>query len=161
MRAWSVVVLGAAMVVAGCDRGGDASGSETAAETPTEAEGEGGEELFGEALSNAAVTPLDDITASPEQFAGQTVKTEGHIERVCQKRGCWMELRSEKGAVVHVPMAGHSFFLPKDSAGRQCTVEGKVVIEEMAEDEREHLRSEGAQALAQAMQLEATGVRFR
>ncbi|MFW5920991.1 MAG: DUF4920 domain-containing protein [Polyangiales bacterium] len=174
MRCWGIVGI-ALVMAAGCESTEEetesATATATASESASEAEGKGkgkgkgngtgSEELFGEALSDLAVTSLDDIAAAPQQFEGQRVKTEGTIERVCQKKGCWMELRSEQGATLRVPMAGHSFFLPKDSAGRECTVEGKVLMKELSEDEREHLAAEGAKALASATQLEATGVRFR
>ncbi|MEM6955157.1 MAG: DUF4920 domain-containing protein [Myxococcota bacterium] len=113
---------------------------------------------FGEALSERNVTPLAQIVAAPGDFAGQTVKTEGEITQVCQRMGCWMEMRAEGGPAIRVPMAGHSFFLPRDVAGSQVTIEGEVAVRELSDDEREHLASEGAQAVASALQITATGV---
>ena len=86
------------------------------------------------------------------------MRTEGEIARVCQRAGCWMELRAPDGPAVRVPMAGHSFFLPQDSAGRHATMQGRVQIREHSADVREHLESEGAQATASALSIEATGV---
>lgn len=121
----------------------------------------GEERLYGEDLSDAAITPLAQITASPQEFAGQTIKTEGEITQVCQRMGCWMEMRAEGATPVRVPMAGHSFFLPKEASGRHCTIEGEVVLRELTDAEREHLASEGAQILTAAMQINATGVVIR
>src|SRR5437868_3550064 len=53
-----------------------------------------GARQFGAALSDRAETTLADIAAAPGTFDGQTVRTEGHIERVCQRMGCWMEITS-------------------------------------------------------------------
>lgn len=121
----------------------------------------GEERLYGAALSDAAVTPLAEITANPQGFSGQTIKTEGEITQVCQRMGCWMEMRAEGATPVRVPMAGHNFFLPKEASGRNCTIEGEVVLRELTDDEREHLASEGAQILTAAMQINATGVVIR
>ncbi|MBX3246947.1 MAG: DUF4920 domain-containing protein [Myxococcales bacterium] len=117
-----------------------------------------GPEAFGEPLSDAPVIALATLAADPASFAGQTVKTEGEVTQVCQRMGCWMEMRAEDAPTVRVPMAGHAFFLPRDAAGRRATVEGQLVLRELSDDEREHLESEGAEAAATALQLTATGV---
>jgi len=119
-----------------------------------------GARIFGSEMDAArATTPLRDIITRPARFAGQVVKTEGQISQVCQNRGCWLELRAEgAGNAVRVPMAGHSFFLPRDVAGHRATVLGTVAVQQLEADMREHLRSEGAQAADEALSIEATAV---
>lgn len=121
----------------------------------------GGPTAYGDPLSERELTPLATIAGDAQTFAGQVVKTEGEIAAVCQRMGCWMEMRADGVAPIRVPMAGHSFFLPKDVSGRQATVEGEVAVRELSEGEREHLESEGALATAQALQISATGVVIR
>lgn len=89
-----------------------------------------GGEMYGAALDEALdVTALSTLLARPLEFAGKTVRTTGTIGRVCQHRGCWMELRVEaNGAVARVPMAGHAFFVPPHSSGRTATVQGTVSV---------------------------------
>ncbi len=116
---------------------------------------------FGAELTDRALTSLDEIAGSPETFAGTTVKTEGEITAVCQRMGCWMEMRAEGTPAVRVPMAGHSFFLPRDVSGRHATVEGEVSVRPLSAAERQHLASEGAQATDQALQIAAVGVAIR
>jgi hypothetical protein len=89
-----------------------------------------GGQLYGAALDQALdLTPLSSLLASPAEFAGRIVRTTGVIGRVCQHRGCWMELRvEENGTVARVPMAGHAFFVPSDSTGRTATVQGAVSV---------------------------------
>ena len=119
-----------------------------------------GAQTFGAPLDPArALTALSVITASPETFKDQVVKTEGEIARVCQAMGCWMELRSTAEAQpVRVPMAGHAFFLPKDAAGRHATIEGRVALQELSPEARAHLAGEGATAVASALSISATTV---
>jgi hypothetical protein len=81
------------------------------------------------------VTPLTDLLARPTVFAEKVVVTAGTIARVCQHRGCWMELRAEGAAaddktVAKIPMAGHAFFVPSDSSGKRATVQGIVSVSE-------------------------------
>lgn len=120
-----------------------------------------GSRLFGTALTERAPTALSEITAHPEAFADQVVHTSGTIERVCQAMGCWMELRAEGAEPVRVPMAGHSFFLPRDVAGRPAEIEGRVALVALSEDRRRHLEGEGATATSSALSIEATGVVVR
>ncbi|MEO0323880.1 MAG: DUF4920 domain-containing protein [Myxococcota bacterium] len=117
--------------------------------------------LFGDALdTEREPVALSALLAAPGEYADQVVKTSGTIQQVCQSMGCWMELRAgEEGAqAIRVPMANHAFFLPKDVAGRSCTIEGKVSVRDLTDEEREHYASEGATVLAQVAQIDATGV---
>lgn len=120
-----------------------------------------GSRLFGTAISDRATTSLADISASPATFADQVVHTSGTIERVCQAMGCWMELRAEGVEPVRVPMAGHSFFLPRDVAGRPAEIEGRVMLLALSPEARAHLEGEGATATTGTLSIEATGVVVR
>ena len=128
---------------------------------PAEAEELAYPHLFGDALDEGrAAVALSALLDAPADFADQVVKTSGTIQQVCQSMGCWMELRAgEEGSpAIRVPMANHAFFLPKDVAGRRCTIEGKVSVRDLTEEERAHFASEGATVLAQVAQIDATGV---
>lgn len=115
---------------------------------------------FGQPVDpSLPLTPLASIVAEPERFADRVVRTQGEVARVCQRMGCWMELRERPEAPgVRVPMAGHSFFLPRDSAGRHATLQGRVTLQPLSPEARAHLESEGAVATASALSIEATGV---
>lgn len=120
---------------------------------------EDGSRVFGSELSDRETTPLATIVQEPDRFDGQVVKTEGTIAQVCQRMGCWMEITAgEGGQAVRVPMAGHSFFLPRDVAGRRATVEGTVEVAELDAETREHLEEEGARAADSALSIAATAV---
>ena len=116
-------------------------------------------DVFGAALDDGLeLTELADIAADPEAYRDRVVRTEGEIARVCQRAGCWMELRQPEGPGVRVPMAGHAFLLPRDAAGRHATLQGRVQVQELSADVREHLASEGALATASSLAIHATGV---
>ena len=112
--------------------------------------------LFGKKLRGLPSSKLEDVLARPE--AGKEVRLEGTIEKVCQNKGCWLELKQGTNS-VHVTFAGYSFFVPKDSAGQPVTLEGRVVVKQPPASEVDHLQSEGAGAAAGAkVSIEATGV---
>lgn len=139
--------------------GEHAAVDQEAAPEPTRVMDDGARLFGGELDASREVTPLATILASPAQYEGQIVKTEGEISAVCQQMGCWMELRADaESPGIRVPMAGHSFFLPRDLAGSRATIEGTVRVAQLSEEEREHLASEGAAATDQDVSIEATGV---
>lgn len=121
-----------------------------------------GSRVFGRELEDGTEpVTLASISADPASFDQRVVRTEGTIERVCQRMGCWMELRAEGAEPVRVPMAGHSYFLPRDVEGRPATVEGRVRVAELSEARRRHLEAEGAVATGGTLSIEATTVVVR
>jgi hypothetical protein len=123
---------------------------------------EDGSRVFGRELQDGIETvTLSSISADPPSFTERVVRTEGTIERVCQRMGCWMELRADGAEPVRVPMAGHSYFLPRDVAGRPATIEGRVHVQELSDARRRHLEAEGAVATASTLSIEATTVVVR
>lgn len=150
-----------ALALVACAAEAEPSARLGSSEVPNQAAEEPPEgDLFGEAPDRALpLTSLGAIVAEPEAHRDQVVRTEGQIARVCQRMGCWMELReSEDGPAVRIPMAGHSFFLPRDAAGRQAQIQGRVALRELSPEARAHLEGEGAVATASALSIEATGV---
>ena len=113
-------------------------------------------EKFGKALQGIEPTTLDKVLAKPED--GQAVRLEGTIDKVCQTKGCWLELKQAERS-VHVTFDGYSFFVPKDSGGKKVVLEGKVKVSEPKPEEVEHLQREGAGAAAAAkVSIVASGV---
>ena len=49
----------------------------------------------GEAIGGSPVVDLDQALGSFDQYADQTVVVEGAVKKVCQMKGCWMELTSQ------------------------------------------------------------------
>ena len=114
--------------------------------------------VYGKELVGLAPVKLEDVLARPEP--GKKVRLEGTIEKVCQNKGCWLELKQGTRS-VHVTFAGYSFFVPKDSTGQPVVLEGRVVVKEPKPEDVEHKQAEGAGASAAAkVSIEATGVQI-
>lgn len=121
-----------------------------------------GEQAFGAPLvGDRVAVALSAVIDDPEAYTGQVVRTEGEISAVCQAMGCWMELRDAQARAVRVPMAGHSFFVPRDVSGRRALVEGPLRVRPLSVAEREHLAAEGATATHVGLELSATSVVVR
>jgi hypothetical protein len=112
---------------------------------------------FGAPITLTETTELAAIVANPGQFSGRPIRTEGTVTAVCQSAGCWMQI-SDAAQRVHVKMHGHSFFIPRNAAGRRARVQGTVVGgNPNGHCEQEAAEMTGHQA-AQRLEIDATGV---
>ena len=114
---------------------------------------------FGKPLQGLKPVTLQDVLAKPE--AGKLVRLEGTIDKVCQNKGCWLELK-QQAASVHVTFENYGFFVPKDSMGKPAILEGRVVVKQPTPEDIAHLKAEGAgDTVAAKVSIEATGVEIR
>ncbi len=51
---------------------------------------------YGEPLTGSDVTQISVLLDDPEPYVGKTVRVEGVITGVCEKRGCWVTLASDE-----------------------------------------------------------------
>jgi len=135
------------------------SPSDGTAQAPS---GAAAERAFGATLSSDGSTlNVADVLRDPAPFLGKTIKTSGVVARVCEKAGCWLELKPEAGeGGLRVPMAGHGFFIPQDAVGRPAIVEGELHAQALSPSHKQHLEGEGAKAVG-PLSLDAKGVLVR
>lgn len=99
----------------------------------------------GAAIGNSPTVDLAKLAANPKAFLGKKVIIEGKINKVCSKKGCWMELTTpDSKAGIRVTFKDYSFFVPTDSQGMKVRAEGEVTIKTHSKADAEHLASEGA-----------------
>ena len=106
-----------------------------------------------------------DVLKEPAKFAGQRVRIEGVVERVCQSEGCWMQIAPESGASgIRVTFKDHSFFVPKDSKSMKFKAEGEFSVKVLDKAQVDHLIEDGAKierkadGTADEIRFVATGV---
>jgi len=160
------VLLLSAIALTACGKAPDAGEAAPQAATPPAATGVSraststikplAQKKFGTDISEKTSVALDALLREPRKFASKTVRTEGVVSAVCKSMGCWMEL-ADDGGHAHIKMAGHSFFVPKDSAGHRAVVQGRVV--DMPKDECTEEAEQQTGSVAK-IEIEATGVEF-
>ncbi len=114
----------------------------------------------GEAIGDSPIVDLAEALRSISSYADSTVTLEGQVKRVCQMKGCWMELApagADRG--IRVTFKDYAFFVPTDSSGARARLEG--VFEEYTWSKRDadHLIAEGV-ALTRNPDGTATEVSF-
>lgn len=66
-----------------------------------------------------------DLPGRMEGKDSLQVKVKGEVKRVCQKKGCWMELdMGPDHSKMMVRFKDYGFFVPKDAAGSKAMMKG-------------------------------------
>ncbi len=100
----------------------------------------------GAPLGDSEWVSLKNVMATPEKFAGKTVRVDGVIVRSCKMEGCWMELAPsmESATTVRVKFKEHGFFIPLKSEGFGAKAEGVFDVKVLSKEEADHLVEDGA-----------------
>jgi hypothetical protein len=118
---------------------------------------------YGTPLGAAPAQTLAAVLGSPQKFAGQPVKVEGHVRRACTAMGCWMELAesdAKEAPGCRVIMKDHAFFVPTDAAGASARVEGTLSVRSIDPAQVAHMEGEGATFDRKAPDGSAEELRF-
>ncbi len=86
-------------------------------------------QFFGEKITAEGAKPTDSLKAMMGSDSSLNCKLSGKVDAVCQKKGCWMELKNTDGTTMRVTFKDYGFFMPKDCAGKTAIVEGTAKIE--------------------------------
>lgn len=111
-------------------------------------------EKFGAPIDpKAEPIALAEVAKNPSAYANKTFTTTGTVSAVCQHRGCWMEIKDDKGE-AHIKMAGHSFFVPRTANGKKARVQATLVKSESegtcGDGSEKHEPGKGCKAEAEA-----------
>jgi len=87
-------------------------------------------------------TPLTvaEALAQGDTLADKNIRLTGHVQSVCKKKGCWMQLKpaSAEAAPVRVTFKDYGFFVPLDADGTDAVLEGTLILSTTTEAMRRH-----------------------
>ncbi len=108
---------------------------------------------FGDSINaDGAITPNQLL----DQLAGKdsvSLKVEGKIFNVCQKKGCWMELDLGNNKTMRVTFKDYKFFVPKDASGKTAIVEGMVYNDTISVDDQKHYAEDAGMSKEEIAQI--------
>lgn len=87
-------------------------------------------QFFGSKITEDGAIALADLKGAMGDKKELNVKLTGEVDAVCQKKGCWMEIKNAAGENIRVTFKDYAFFMPMDCAGKTAIVEGVAKIEE-------------------------------
>ncbi len=88
------------------------------------------EQFYGDKINADSAMPIADLKNLLGDKKEINIKLKAEVEAVCQKKGCWMDLKNANGEKLRVTFKDYKFFVPKDCAGKTAIVDGKASIEE-------------------------------
>ena len=94
-------------------------------------------ETYGEGVTLEKITKISEILANPADYIDKEVVIEGSIVDVCRKRGCWMEVASDKEfQSIRVKVLDGVIVFPLNAKGQTAKVQG--VVELTGEMKKDH-----------------------
>ena len=102
---------------------------------------------YGEPLTLTEVTKVSAILEAPADYVGKRVLVEGMVVAVCEQKGCWMDIASDREfEKVQVKVDDGVIVFPLSARGKQALVEGLVeqleLTYEQALEEAKHKAEE-------------------
>ena len=98
---------------------------------------------YGAGLSKKKLpsVTLKALLKDTKKFEKKTIRVKGTIQDVCQKKGCWLLLTSDK-KTMRVRFKDYKFFVPTNAKGYVVTLEGSAVATEISEKLAKHYAEE-------------------
>ena len=168
-RMWIIGLLATALSAAGCaekkdcDCCGEKEKEAPKKSTATRSETKYAD--FGEKMTLAEkdTVALDRVLANPDQYKDKLIRVSATVKDVCQHKGCWINMTDKSGKDVYVkfscPISGR--LIPVDAKGKSCIVEGKLIVEEVSEDEARHVAEEAGKSDAEIRKIVGPQKRIR
>jgi hypothetical protein len=99
---------------------------------------------YGKALTLTRATPISAILSDPKAYDGQRVLVQGPIVEVCETRGCWVRIGSDRDfEAIRFKVEDGVITFPLSAKGSTVLAEGVVAIKNYTRE----------QALAQAREM--------
>jgi hypothetical protein len=113
-----------------------------------------GTNVSGDVVNKAiSVKKLESDLKNTKRAEGVAVK--GEVTNVCEKRGCWITLKTEDGASFFVKMKDYAFFVPTALKGKNVVLEGSAEKKVTSVDELKHYAKDAKKSKAEIEAINA------
>ncbi len=81
---------------------------------------------YGQEITSTEKVKVSEILENPKNYEGKKVLVEGTILNVCAKRGCWIEIASDKEfESIRIKVKDGVIVFPMEAKGKTALVEGE------------------------------------
>jgi len=92
---------------------------------------------YGKALTLKTPVKISAILAAPEKYDGKKVLVEGPVVGVCEKRGCWIRLGSDREfESIQFKVDDGVIVFPMDAKGKTARAEGVVSVTTLSREDQ-------------------------
>ncbi len=92
---------------------------------------------YGEKIKTQGAITVSDVSLKMGDSKEWKGIITGEVVQVCEKKGCWMKLKTADGEMM-VRFKNYGFFMPLDIVGKTIVAEGKATMAETSVDELKH-----------------------
>lgn len=100
-------------------------------------------QYFGDSITIDDAISADQLVAQMNGKDSMKLKLTGTIEEVCQKKGCWMNMKIGNNQSMKVRFKDYAFFLPKDAANKTVIIEGVAFNDTTSVADLKHYAEDG------------------
>lgn len=93
---------------------------------------------FGDTITVDGAIAADQLLSKFDGKDSVKIKLSGVIEEVCQKKGCWMNLKIGNDQYMKVSFKDYEFFMPKNAAGKTVFIDGYAYKDTISVAELKH-----------------------
>lgn len=104
---------------------------------------------FGDSITAENAISGEELLQQYKKMAeGDTmdVKFTGTIQKVCQSKGCWMNISLTDDEVAFIKFKDYGFFMPLNAAESEAIVNGKAFVSVVPVEELQHYAEDEGQS---------------
>jgi hypothetical protein len=112
---------------------------------------------FGASITAKNAIPYDELVKKMAKADSLNAKVTGKVSEVCQKKGCWMTMISDKPGQpeMRVTFKDYAFFMPKNISGKTVVIDGFSKIEITSVADQRHYAEDGGMSKAEIEKITA------
>ncbi len=106
--------------------------------------------VYGKPLTGTEITEIAYLLEHGDKLVGKTVRVQGLVNGVCEKRGCWMSIASTKEEFkeIRIKVEDGVIVFPVKAKGSQAIAEGvlskiEMTLEQTVQYEKHHAEEHG------------------
>lgn len=110
-------------------------------------------DVYGSSVSENAEKSAISIKKLDKQLKKankvENVIVKGEVVDVCEKKGCWLTIKTENDERFFVKMKDYAFFVPTALKGKTVVMEGKAENKEISVNELKHYAEDAKKSQAE------------
>lgn len=101
---------------------------------------------FGDTITTDGAIEANQLLSQLSGKDSLSIKLTGKIEDVCQKKGCWMNIKLSDNQEMRVKFKDYAFFVPKDAAGKTVFIEGYAYNDTIPVEQLKHYAEDAGES---------------
>ena len=92
--------------------------------------------VYGKGVTLTDTVKISELLETPQKYVGKKVLVTGKIVDVCPKRGCWIELASDKKfQTIRIKVKDGEIVFPLSAKGKTAVAEGTLQAIELTKEQ--------------------------